>query len=186
MRVVEGNQISQRSHVCVRERGEVLRDLRLEFIQERCELVIGVREYVTCISVYNSCTEAFHYAQRVLRKRDRLLVARNAAAEVAVIEKAHIASDPRTVERTALEKLRVIVGKLMPDHRAKWRLQRAEKDRNIGDAARHRPSCVLLMSDWNNAVLRNKSPRRFQAHDVLNGRWACGWSIVLHANHHRR
>src|SRR2546428_13320519 len=167
MRIVESDQIRQRPHVGVCECPEVRGDLRLEFIQQRCELVTVVREYVTCISVYNSCTEAFHYAQRVLRKRDRLLVARNAAAEVAVIEKPNVASDPRTVERTALEKLRVIVGKLMPDHRAKWRLQRAEKNCNIGDATPHRPSCVLLMSNGNNPILRNKSPIRFQTNDVF-------------------
>src|SRR5204863_3396942 len=169
-RIVGSDQIRQAADDLVWKSGEILGDLRLEFIWERCELVTVVREYVTCISVYNGCTEAFHYAQRVLRKRHRILVARNAAAVVAVIEKANVASNPRALKRAALEKLCVIVGKLMPEHRTKRRLQRAEKNCNIGDAARHRPSCVLLMSDWNNAVLRNKSPSRFQPHDVLNGR----------------
>src|SRR6266567_7392287 len=172
MRFVESDQISQAPHVRVCKRGEILRDLRLEFIKERCDLVSGVREYVTCISVYNSCTEAFHYAQRVLRKRDRLLVARNAAAEVAVIEITNVASDPCAVECAALEKLRVTAGKMMPDHRAKWRLQCAEKNCNIGDAAPHRPSCVLLMSNGNNPILRNEPPSRFQTNDVLNGGWS--------------
>src|SRR4030095_2709542 len=129
-----------------------------------------VREYVTCISVHNSCTEAFHYAQRVLRKRDRVLVARNAATVVAVIEIPHIASNPRAVECAALEKLRVVVGKLMPDHMPKWRLQSTEKNGNIGDAARHRPSCVLLVGDWNDHVLRYKSEGRCQGSADLNGR----------------
>src|SRR4030095_11479229 len=133
-----------------------------------------VREYVTCISVHNSCTEAFHYAQRVLRKRDRVLVARNAATVVAVIEIPHIASNPRAVECAALEKLRVVVGKLMPDHMPKWRLQRAEKDRNIGNAARHRTGCVLLMSDWNHSVLRNEAQGRFQRTNIFKGGGACG------------
>ena len=171
MRVVERNQISQRSHVCVRERCEIIRDLRPEFIQQRGELVIGVSEYVTSIGVHDGCTEAFHHAQRVLGKRDRLFIARNAAAVVAVIEKANIASDPRALKRAALEKLRVIAWELMPNYFAKWRLQRAEKNCNVGNAARHRPGCVLLMSDWNNPVLRDKAKSRFQANDVLNGRW---------------
>src|SRR5439155_10997668 len=130
MRIVKSDQISQRPHVGVCECPEVRGDLRLEFIQQRCELVTVVREYVTCISVYNGCTEAFHYAQRVLRKRHRILVARNAAAVVAVIEKANVASNPRALKRAALEKLCVIVGKLMPEHRTKRRLQRDEKNCN--------------------------------------------------------
>src|SRR5207302_10623555 len=100
----------------------------------------------------------------VFRKCDRVLVARNAAAVVAVIKEANVASDPRAVECTALEKLRVIAWQLMPEHIAKWRLQRAEKDRDIGDAAPHRPGRVLLMSDVNNPAVRNKSQSRFSAH----------------------
>src|SRR5438132_12882060 len=172
MRIVKSDQISQRPHVGVCECPEVRGDLRLEFIQQRCELVTVVGKHVTCIGVYNSCTEAFHYAQRVLRKRHRVLVARNAAAVVAVIEKANVASDPRALQRAALKKLRIISGQLMSKHLAKWRLQRTEKDRNIGDAAPHRPGWVLLMRDRNDPVLGGQAPGRFQAPDVLNGGWS--------------
>ena len=55
---VEFDQISQRSHVCVSQRCEVLRDLRFEFIQQRGELVVGVCEYVTCVTVDDGCTQA--------------------------------------------------------------------------------------------------------------------------------
>src|SRR5213076_1284367 len=105
MRVVERNQVSQRAHVRVRERGEVVRDLRSKFIQQRFELVAGVSEYVPRINVNDSRTQAFHHTQRIFRKRDSQLIARNAAAVVAVIEKAHIASDARPIERAGLEKL---------------------------------------------------------------------------------
>src|SRR5438046_9940992 len=93
MRVVERNQVSQRVHIGVRERREVVRDLRSKFIQQRSELVIGVSEYVPRINVTDSRTEAFHHAQRIFRKRDGQLITWNAAAVVAVIENAHIASD---------------------------------------------------------------------------------------------
>jgi hypothetical protein len=171
MRVVESNQVSQSSHVCVRERCEIIRNLGPEFIQQCGKLVIGVSEHVTSIGIHNSGAKAFHHSQRVLRKRNRLFVARDPAAIIAVIEKANIASDPRALERPALEKLRVIVGQLMPNHFAKGRLQRAEQDCNVGDAAGHRARCVLLMGNWNNPILRDESDSRFQANDVLNGGW---------------
>src|SRR5205823_8600848 len=107
-------------------------------------------------------------AQRIFRKRDGQLITRNAAAVVAVIEKAHIASDARPLERAGLEKLRVVVGKLMSKHFTKRRLQHSKQDRDISDAARHRPSRVLLLRDWNDSVLRNKAERRFQPNDILN------------------
>src|SRR6266480_2981778 len=135
MRKVEGNQISQRVHIGVRERREVVRDLRSKFIQQRSELVIGVSEYVPRINVNDSRTEAFHDVQRVLSKRDRLFVARNAAAVVSVIEKANVASDPRAVERTTLEKLRVVAWQEMSNDFAKWRLQNPKQNCNISDAA---------------------------------------------------
>ena len=68
MYLVERNQVSQRSHVRVRQRCEVLRDLRFEFIQQRGELVVGVFEYVACITVDDGCTQLFHHFQCVLCK----------------------------------------------------------------------------------------------------------------------
>ena len=50
----------------------------------------------------------------------------------------------------------------MSNHFAKRRLQRAEQDRNVSDAARHRSSGVLLVGDRNNSVLRHKTECRFQ------------------------
>ena len=173
MRVIEGDEVGQRAHVRVRKRREVVRDLRSEFIQQRCELVAAVSEYVPRINVNDSRTEAFHHAQRIFRKRDGQFVARNAAAVVAVIEKAHIASDHCAIECVRIEKLRVIVGQLMPDHFAKRRLQHAEQDRNIGHAARHRSSGILLVSDRNDSVLRYKTECRLQTDDVFNGRRSC-------------
>src|SRR5438132_2109716 len=173
MRKVERNQVGQRVHIGVRERREVVRDLRSKFIQQRSELVIGVSEYVPRINVNDSRTEAFHHAQRIFRKRDGQLVALNAAAVVAIIEKAHIASDPRAVERAGLEKLRVLAGQLVSDHFTKRRLQRAQQNRNVGDAAAHRSRRVLLVSDRNDSVLRYKTESRLQTDDVLNGRRSC-------------
>ena len=63
MRVVEGNQIGEIPHVRICERCEILPDLRLEFIQQRRELVISVREHVACICVHNRRAEAFHYVE---------------------------------------------------------------------------------------------------------------------------
>src|SRR4051812_47561394 len=102
MRYIEIDQITQCSHVSAYQGGEIVRDLRLEFVEQRRELVIGVREYVTGIGVYNRCTEAFHYVQRALRKCDGVLVALNATAIVPVIEKPHVPTDPRALECTAL------------------------------------------------------------------------------------
>src|SRR2546423_3047914 len=173
MRKVERNQVGQRVHIGVRERREVVRDLRSKFIQQRSELVIGVSEYIPRINVNDSRTEAFHHAQRIFRKRDGQLITRNAAAVVAVIEKAQVAPDPRPIERAGLEKLRVIAGQLMSEHFTKRRLQHSKQDRNISDAARHRSSRVLLVRDRNDSVLRYKTERRLQTDDVLNGRWSC-------------
>src|SRR5437016_10815770 len=147
MRVVERDQVGQRVHIGVRERREVVRDLRSKFIQQRCELVAVVSEYVPRINVNDSRTEAFHHAQRIFRKRDGQLITRNAATVVAVIEKAHIASDHCAIECVRIEKLRVIAGQLMSKHFTKRRLQHSKQDRDISDAARHRSSRVLLVSD---------------------------------------
>src|SRR5262245_35088296 len=153
MRVIEGDEVGQRAHVRVRERREVVRNLRSEFIQECCELVAAVSEYVPGINVNDSRTEAFHHAQRIFCKRDGKFVPRNSAAEVAVIEKAHIASDHCAIECVWIEKLRVIAGQLMSKHFTKRRLQHSKQDRDISDAARHRSSRVLLVSDRNDSVL---------------------------------
>src|SRR5436305_952316 len=162
MRVVERNQVGQRVHIGVRERREVVRDLRSKFIQQRSELVIGVSEYVPRINVNDSRTEAFHHAQRIFRKRDGQLITRNAAAVVAVIEKAHIASDHCAIECVWIEKLRVIAGQLMSKHFTKRRLQHSKQDRDISDAARHRSSrglhlvisCDVVLDEKRNAMER--------------------------------
>src|SRR5262245_39706925 len=153
MRVIEGDEVGQRAHVRVRKRREVVRDLRSKFKQQRCKLVACISEHVPGINVNDSRTEAFHYVQRVLRKRDRQFVARNSASEVAVIEKAHIASDHCAIECVRIEKLRVIAGQLMSKHFTKRRLQYSKQDRDISDAARHWSSGVLFVSDRNDSVL---------------------------------
>src|SRR5207249_3833815 len=147
MRDVEGNQVGQRAHVRVRERGEVVRDLHFELEQQRSELVVSVVEYVSGIDVHNSRPKALHDVQGVLRKRHCLFVPRNAAAEVAVIEITCVAADHRAVQRAAFEKLRVI---------AYRRLEHTQQNCKIGYAAGHRPSRVLLMTDWDNSILRDK------------------------------
>src|SRR5205823_13771387 len=112
-------------------------------------------------------------AQRIFRKRDGQLITRNAAAVVAVIEKAHIPSDPRPFERAGLEKLRVVVGKLVSKHFTKRRLQHSKQDRDISDAARHRSSRVLLVSVRNDSVLRYKTECRLRTAVVPNGHGPC-------------
>src|SRR5438067_13063844 len=102
----------------------------------------------------------------MFRKRDGQLITRNATAVVAVTEKAHIASDHCAIECVRIEKLRVIAGQLMSKHFAKGRLQHSKQYRDISDAARHRPSRVMLVRDWNNSVLRKKAGRRFEPHDI--------------------
>src|SRR5437899_9793562 len=185
MRKVEGNQVGQRLHIGVRERRKVVGDLRLEFIQQRSALVIGISEYVPRINVNDSRTQAFHHAQRIFRKRDGQLIAWNSAAVVAVIEKAHIASDHCAIECVRIEKLRVIAGQLMSKHFTKRRLQYSEQDRDISDAARHRSSRVLLVSDRNDSVLRYKTECRLQTDDVFNSRRPSDRSVCLSADCYR-
>src|SRR5262245_13444526 len=113
MRVIEGDEVRQCSHVCVREGCEVIRNLCSKLVQQRFGLVAVGSEYIPGIDVNDCRAEAFHYAQRIFCKCDSQFVARNAATVVAVIEKAHIASDYSTVECIRIEKLRVVIGKLM-------------------------------------------------------------------------
>src|SRR6266536_6145390 len=153
MRVIEGDEVGQRAHVRVRKRREVVRDLRSKFIQQRCELVAVVSKYVPRINVNDSRTEAFHHAQRIFCKRDGQLITRNAAAVIAVIEKARVASDHCAIECVRIEKLRVIAGQLMSKHLAPRRLQHSKQDRDISNAASHRSSRVLLVGNWNYPVL---------------------------------
>src|SRR6266478_8998224 len=108
MRVVERNKIGKRAHVCVRKRLQIVRDLRPEFVEQRGELVAGVSEYVASVSIHNRRAKTRHHIERVIGECDRLFIARNATAKVAVIEKAGIASDSPTVQRAALKKWRVI------------------------------------------------------------------------------
>src|SRR5205823_301095 len=109
----------------------------------------------------------------VLRKRHCLFVPRNAAAEVAVIKITCVAADHGAVQRAAFEKLRVI---------AYRRLEHAEQNRNISHAPPHRPGCVLLMTDWDNSILRDKPQSRLQSNDVFNGGWSCDRSVGLRSD----
>src|SRR5947208_9793181 len=153
MRVVERNQVGQRVHIGVRERREVVRYLRSKFIQQSCELVAVVSEYVPRINVNNSRTEPFHHAQRIFRKGDSQLITRNAAAVVAVIEKAHIASNHCAIECVRIEKLCVIAREIMPNILPKSRLQYTKQDYNVSNAARHRSGGVLFVRDRNDSIL---------------------------------
>src|SRR5947199_10547547 len=95
MRVIESNEVSQRAHGCVRERGKVIRDLRPEFEQQGSELVGGVYSvgvYVACICVHNGGSKAFDYAQRVLSTRDFQLVAWIGGSVIAVSDVTSAAS----------------------------------------------------------------------------------------------
>ena len=111
--LVEIDQVSQRSHVCVTERCEVVRDLRFEFIQQRGELVIGICEYVTRIGIHDGRTQAFHHIQRVLRKRDR-----SYRLECRCHSNCNRKSERRVrsarLECAALQELRVVRGQLSP------------------------------------------------------------------------
>ena len=97
MRQVKSDQISQRSHVGMGERGKVLRDLHLELKEQRGELVVGVSEDISSIGINNGRPEALHYVQGVLGECDRVFIAR--IAKVAVIKKPHVTPDPGAVER---------------------------------------------------------------------------------------
>ena len=153
MRFVERNQIGQCSHVGVCKHAEVIRHLRFEFVKERGKFVISIREHIARIGVDDGCTEALHYIEGVVGKCDRLLVAWNAAAVVAVIEEANVATDPRSLKCPAFEKLSIISWQRPAGHFAERRLQHTEQDGDIRNAARHRTGCVLFMSNWNNSVL---------------------------------
>src|SRR5205814_9743344 len=133
MRVIESNEVSQRAHGCVRERGEVIRDLGSKFIQQRGKLVAVVSQYVASVSLNEFRAETRHHAQSVFGECDRQFIAGNAAAVVAVVEKANVAPDSLSVQRTALKKWRVI---------GLRRLHDAEQNRDVGDRTRHRPSSV--------------------------------------------
>src|SRR6266446_849899 len=162
MRVVERNKIGKRAHVCVRKRLQIVGDLRPEFVKQCGELVAGVSEYVASVSIHDRCAETGHHVERVIGECDRLFIARNATAKVAVIKKASIASDSLTVQRAALKKWRVI---------SLRRLHDAQQNRDVGHRTRHWPSGVLLMTDWNDPVLRNQTERRLQTENVFNRRW---------------
>ena len=66
MRKIERDQIGQVPHVRVGERYQVVVDLRLELIQQRSELIIGIGEHVACICVNDGRTKAFHHVERMI------------------------------------------------------------------------------------------------------------------------
>src|SRR5262249_61134734 len=105
--------------------------------------------------------ENLQHSQRGRCQSDRFFVARNAAAIVAVIEKARVAPDDFAVERTTLKE-RSIIRLLV--------LHNAQHDRNIGHTAAHWTGSVLLMTDRNDAVPRNQTERRFQTENILDRR----------------
>src|SRR5438270_2083157 len=121
----------------MRERRKIIRDLCPELVEQRSEFITVVGEHVACVSRHDCRAEALHDGQRVLRKRDRQFVARDAAAVIAVIKKARIPSDPRALESIGIQKLRVIAWQLMPEHFTPRRLQYSKEDRNIGHGTRH-------------------------------------------------
>ena len=92
----------------MRQRCKYSRDLRLELEQQRDELLVRVGEYVAGVGIDNRRAEALHDVERVFGKRDAHPRRPDAAAEVVVIEEPDVASDPRAVERAALQELRVI------------------------------------------------------------------------------
>src|SRR5438270_2574349 len=104
----------------------------------------------------------------MISKCHRLFVTRNAAAVIAVIEIPCVASDALSLQGIALEELRVIIRKRMTHHFAEWRLQNSEQDRRVRNSAGHRPGRVLLVTDWNNSILRDKSERRFQTDNAFD------------------
>src|SRR5206468_11854800 len=122
-----------------------------------------VIEYVASVGIDNRGPETCHHVESVIGERHRLFIARNAAAEVAVIEKPRVATDAFTSQRTTLEQWRVIRLR---------RLHDAEQNGDVGHGSRHRAGRVLLMTDRNNSVLRNQTERWFQTENVLDRRRA--------------
>src|SRR5436189_6412974 len=108
MRVIESNEVSQRAHGCVRERGEVIRDLGSKFIQQRGKLVAVVSQYVASVSINDCRAETRHHAQSVFGECDRQFIAGDAAAVVAVVEKANVAADAFASKRATLKERRGI------------------------------------------------------------------------------
>src|SRR5438105_10382532 len=70
----------------------------------------------------------------------------------------------------------------MADYFTEWRLHHAEENRDITNRARHRPSGVLLMTDRNDAVLRNQPERRLQTKNVFHRGWSCDRTVGLRSN----
>src|SRR6266542_4809088 len=108
MCIVECDEVSQRAHVCLAQTLEIVRDLRPKFVKQRGELVTVVSEYVASVGIHYCCAETRHHIERVIGKGDRLFIARDAASVIAVIEKAHVATDAFALQRAALEKWRVV------------------------------------------------------------------------------
>src|SRR5206468_3548893 len=133
------------------------RNDRIQMIARDCAINSGAGG----VGIDDRRAETLHHLEGVIRERDRLFVARDAASEIIVIEKAHVAADAFASKRAALKERRVI---------GLRRLHDTEKDGDIGDGPRHRTGAVLLMTDWNNSVLRNQTERRFQTENVLDRR----------------
>ena len=104
MCAVERNEVSQRAHVCLVQTLEIVRDLRAKFVKQRGELVTVVSEYIPRVSIHDCCAETHHHIERVIGKGDRLLIARDTASVIAVIEKAHVATDTFAYQRAASKK----------------------------------------------------------------------------------
>src|SRR5207248_10909308 len=119
------------------------------------------------VGIDDSCPEAFHHRQRVLRKGNRLFVTWETATVIAVVEKPHIAANTSTLKGPTLQKLRIIARQRMVKHVAKWRLQRAQQNSNVRNGASHRTGSILLMADRDNSVLRNHAERWLQSDDIF-------------------
>src|SRR6516165_10671259 len=132
MRIVERDEIGKREHCCVRERGEVIGNLRPEFVKQGGELVVAVILNGAAICMDNRRSETRHYIERVIGEGDRLFVPRNAAAvERVIIEKAIVATDAFALQRAALKKWRII---------SLRRLHDAQKNRDVGHRTSDWPS----------------------------------------------
>src|SRR5262249_9833888 len=123
-----------------------------------------------------------HYCQSIFRESHCLLVTGNTAAEIAIVEKANVSTNPFTLERTASQKLRVIIRQRLPGHGPERRLHGTQQNRYVRHAARHWTGRVLLMADRHDSILRDEPERRLQAKDVFNRRWTGDRTVSLSAN----
>src|SRR5712692_2230627 len=164
---VERDEVGQGAHIGMRQAGKVLCDLDLEFKEQRCELVVEVREDVSRVCVDDGGTQHGHRIQSLLRKRERVVVARE-SVKVVLIEKATVHADAGTVERTALQERCVIAWQRMPHHRTEWRLQYTKQDGHVGDCSANWAGRILAVTNRNDPGLRNESKSGLKADNEVS------------------